>query len=107
MSRRAVAKIVQAFDRLHQRNEKITRALKGEAIATGSLDSSTEDASAGPLPSLDEGVKALNVELQSQNKKISAQNLDLHKRHHVMSLKVSLYSPYASFRYFSPFEWIS
>ncbi|KAF2360863.1 Zinc finger RING-type [Trinorchestia longiramus] len=89
VSRRAVAKIVQAFDRLHQRNEKITRALKGEGIASGSLDSSAEDVSAGPLPSLDEGVKALNAELQSQNKKISAQNLELHKKHHVMSLKVA------------------
>ncbi|KAA0201408.1 hypothetical protein HAZT_HAZT004208 [Hyalella azteca] len=89
VSRRAVAKIVQAFDRLHQRNEKITRALKGEGISSGGLDSSTEDVSMGPIPSLDEGVKALNVELQTQNKKISAQNLDLHKKHHVMSLKVS------------------
>ncbi|XP_018027488.1 E3 ubiquitin-protein ligase Bre1-like [Hyalella azteca] len=89
VSRRAVAKIVQAFDRLHQRNEKITRALKGEGISSGGLDSSTEDVSMGPIPSLDEGVKALNVELQTQNKKISAQNLDLHKKHHVMSLKVA------------------
>lgn len=30
VSRRAVAKVIQAFDRLMQRNEKITLALKGE-----------------------------------------------------------------------------
>lgn len=30
VSKRAVAKIIQAFDRLMQRNEKITLALKGE-----------------------------------------------------------------------------
>ena len=31
VSKRAVAKILQAFDRVVQRNEKITLALKGEA----------------------------------------------------------------------------
>lgn len=35
VSKRAVAKIVQAFDRLHQRNEKVARALKGEALEGG------------------------------------------------------------------------
>lgn len=30
VSKRAVSKVVQAFDRLSQRNEKITMALKGE-----------------------------------------------------------------------------
>lgn len=30
VSKRAVAKVIQAFDRLMQRNEKITLALKGE-----------------------------------------------------------------------------
>lgn len=30
VSKRAVSKVVQAFDRLSQRNEKITLALKGE-----------------------------------------------------------------------------
>uniref|UniRef100_A0A2P2I871 E3 ubiquitin protein ligase n=1 Tax=Hirondellea gigas TaxID=1518452 RepID=A0A2P2I871_9CRUS len=89
VSRRAVAKIVQVFDRLHQRNEKISRALKGQGISSVGLDTSTDD-SAGPIPSLEESVKALNAELQQQNKKISAQNLDLHKKHHMMSLKVAV-----------------
>lgn len=35
VSKRAVAKIVQAFDRLHQRNEKVARALKGEGLEGG------------------------------------------------------------------------
>lgn len=30
VSKRAVAKVIQAFDRLMQRNEKITLALKGD-----------------------------------------------------------------------------
>lgn len=30
VSKRAVAKIIQAFDRLQQRNEKVSKALKGE-----------------------------------------------------------------------------
>ena len=33
VSKRAVAKILQAFDRVVQRNEKITLALKGELAA--------------------------------------------------------------------------
>lgn len=32
VSKRAVAKILQAFDRLQQRNEKVSRALNGEAV---------------------------------------------------------------------------
>lgn len=35
VSKRAVAKVVQAFDRLHQRNDKVARALKGEALEIG------------------------------------------------------------------------
>ena len=107
MSRRAVAKIVQAFDRLHQRNEKISKALRGEGITSVGLDSSTEDAAASsePIPSLDEGVKALNAELQSQNKSLSAQNLELHKNHHTMSLKVHLFFEiFWILKFFSKFE---
>ncbi|KAG0703014.1 E3 ubiquitin-protein ligase Bre1 [Chionoecetes opilio] len=77
VSKRAVAKIVQAFDRLHQRNEKVARALKGEG-----LEGETP-------PPLEEGVRELNQELQAENKNLHAQNLAFHERHHLMCLKVA------------------
>ncbi|XP_050714768.1 E3 ubiquitin-protein ligase Bre1-like isoform X3 [Eriocheir sinensis] len=77
VSKRAVAKIVQAFDRLHQRNEKVARALKGEALEGEAP------------PPLDEGVRELNSELQAENKNLHAQNLSFHERHHLMCLKVA------------------
>merc|ERR1711874_171254 len=76
VSKRAVAKIVQAFDRLHQRNEKVSRALKGEA-----QEGETP-------PELEESVRELNTELQQENKNLQSQNLSLHEKHHIMSLKV-------------------
>merc|ERR1712142_471698 len=76
VSKRAVAKIVQAFDRLHQRNEKVSRALKGEAQEGETL------------PELEESVRELNTELQQENKNLQSQNLSLHEKHHIMSLKV-------------------
>ena len=77
VSRRAVAKIVQAFDRLHQRNEKVTYALKGEGIE------------GEPAPPLEESVRELNTQLQMENKNLHAQNLSLHEKQHLMSLKVA------------------
>ncbi|KAK7072088.1 E3 ubiquitin-protein ligase BRE1A [Halocaridina rubra] len=76
VSKRAVAKIVQAFDRLHQRNEKVARALKGEGLEGEAP------------PSLEEGVRELNAELQQENKKLHAQNLSFHEEYHLKSLKV-------------------
>jgi len=76
VSKRAVAKIVQAFDRLHQRNEKVSRALKGEAQEGETL------------PDLEESVRELNTEVQQENKNLQSQNLGLHEKHHTMSLKV-------------------
>uniref|UniRef100_A0A0P4VVJ8 E3 ubiquitin protein ligase n=1 Tax=Scylla olivacea TaxID=85551 RepID=A0A0P4VVJ8_SCYOL len=77
VSKRAVAKIVQAFDRLHQRNEKVARALKGEGLEGEAP------------PPLEEGVRELNQELQAENKNLHAQNLSFHERHHLMCLKVA------------------
>merc|ERR1711962_3715 len=76
VSKRAIAKIVQAFDRLHQRNEKVSRALKGEAQEGETL------------PDLEESVRELNTELQQENKNLQSQNLSLHEKHHIMSIKV-------------------
>ncbi|XP_045610581.1 E3 ubiquitin-protein ligase Bre1 [Procambarus clarkii] len=77
VSKRAVAKIVQAFDRLHQRNEKVARALKGEGLE------------GEPPPVLEESVRELNSELQTENKNLHAQNLSFHEKHHLMCLKVA------------------
>ncbi|XP_071545278.1 E3 ubiquitin-protein ligase Bre1 [Panulirus ornatus] len=77
VSKRAVAKIVQAFDRLHQRNEKVARALKGEGLEGEAP------------PALEEGVRELNSELQAENKNLQSQNLSFHEKHHLMCLKVA------------------
>ncbi|KAL5234581.1 hypothetical protein ACI65C_001991 [Semiaphis heraclei] len=75
VSKRAVAKVIQAFDRLMQRNEKISLALKGEFEGD-------------EAPSLDETVRQANSELQAENQKLQTLNTSLHKKYHTMSLKV-------------------
>ncbi|KAL6254844.1 hypothetical protein P5V15_014183 [Pogonomyrmex californicus] len=76
VSKRAVSKVVQAFDRLSQRNEKITLALKGEFDG--------EDA-----PNIDEVVRHANAEIQMENRNLQAINLQLHEKYHTISLKMS------------------
>ncbi|XP_043237647.1 E3 ubiquitin-protein ligase Bre1-like [Amphibalanus amphitrite] len=78
VSKRAVAKILQAFDRVVQRNEKITLALKGEAAAEN------EDP-----PNLDEEIREMNLTLQKENASLHALNTALHEKHHTMSLKTA------------------
>ncbi|KAI5719951.1 hypothetical protein M8J76_017109 [Diaphorina citri] len=79
VSKRAVAKIIQAFDRLVQRNEKITLILKGE------LDNSNGE----PIPTLDEAVRDANIQIQAENKTLTEQNTKLHAQYHSISLKIS------------------
>uniref|UniRef100_A0A8D8LKE6 E3 ubiquitin protein ligase n=1 Tax=Cacopsylla melanoneura TaxID=428564 RepID=A0A8D8LKE6_9HEMI len=79
VSKRAVAKIIQAFDRLVQRNEKITMILKGE------VDNSNGE----PIPTLDEAVRDANIQIQAENKTLTEQNTKLHAQHHSISLKIS------------------
>ncbi|XP_014224844.1 E3 ubiquitin-protein ligase Bre1 isoform X1 [Trichogramma pretiosum] len=76
VSKRAVSKVVQAFDRLSQRNEKITLALKGE------IDG--EEA-----PNIDEVVRKANNEIQTENRNLQAINIQLHEKYHTISLKMS------------------
>ncbi|XP_063973594.1 E3 ubiquitin-protein ligase Bre1 isoform X1 [Diachasmimorpha longicaudata] len=76
VSKRAVSKVVQAFDRLSQRNEKITLALKGEYEG--------EEA-----PNIDEVVRKANNEIQTENRNLQAINIQLHEKYHTMSLKMS------------------
>ncbi|XP_066247846.1 E3 ubiquitin-protein ligase Bre1 isoform X1 [Euwallacea similis] len=76
VSRRAVAKVIQAFDRLMQRNEKITLALKGELEG--------QDA-----PSVDEVIRQTNIQLQAENRNLQALHTTLHEKYHTNSLKVA------------------
>uniref|UniRef100_A0A336K392 E3 ubiquitin protein ligase n=1 Tax=Culicoides sonorensis TaxID=179676 RepID=A0A336K392_CULSO len=82
VSKRAVAKIVQVFDRLMQRNEKITRAIKGEA---------TDDNSGETVepPPLDETLRQSHIEILAENKNLQMQNTALHEKYHTISLKMS------------------
>ncbi|GFT22021.1 e3 ubiquitin-protein ligase Bre1 [Nephila pilipes] len=75
VSTRAVAKVLQAFDRIVQRNHKIMLALKG--------DPSSEE----EIPSLDDAVRQANVELQNENKNLHLLVTGLHEKHHQMNLK--------------------
>lgn len=82
VSKRAVAKIVQVFDRLMQRNEKITNAIKGDAIG--------EDGNE-PVdpPPLDETLRHAHIEILAENKNLQMQNTTLHEKYHTISLKMS------------------
>lgn len=77
VSTRAVAKVLQAFDRVVQRNHKIMLALKGESDASDDV------------PSLDEAVRQANTELQNENKNLHLLVTGLHEKHHQMHLKFS------------------
>ncbi|XP_032674929.1 E3 ubiquitin-protein ligase Bre1 isoform X3 [Odontomachus brunneus] len=76
VSKRAVSKVVQAFDRLSQRNEKITLALKGEFDGD-------------EAPNIDEVVRRANAEIQMENRNLQAINIQLHEKYHTISLKMS------------------
>ncbi|XP_048507689.1 E3 ubiquitin-protein ligase Bre1 isoform X2 [Athalia rosae] len=76
VSKRAVSKVVQAFDRLSQRNEKITLALKGESEGE-------------EVPNIDDVVKKANAEIQMENRNLQAINIQLHEKYHTISLKMS------------------
>ncbi|KAF5279193.1 hypothetical protein FQR65_LT03440 [Abscondita terminalis] len=76
VSKRAVAKVIQAFDRLMQRNEKITLVLKGELEG--------QDA-----PTIDELIRNANIELQAENRNLQGLNTSLHEKYHTISLKMS------------------
>ncbi|GFG29457.1 hypothetical protein Cfor_02849 [Coptotermes formosanus] len=76
VSKRAVAKVIQAFDRLMQRNEKITLALKGE------LDGDE-------APNMDETIRQANIEIQGENRNLQALNTSLHEKYHTISLKMA------------------
>ncbi|XP_053625652.1 E3 ubiquitin-protein ligase Bre1 [Plodia interpunctella] len=77
VSKRAVAKVLQAFDRLQQRNDKIWKAIKGEGEE------------GGPAPPLEETVRAANGEVTAENRRLQALCTTLHDAHHAMTLRVA------------------
>ncbi|KPJ06280.1 E3 ubiquitin-protein ligase Bre1 [Papilio machaon] len=77
VSKRAVAKVLQAFDRLQQRNDKIWRAIKGEGEE------------GAPAPSLDEVVRATNEEVTAENRRLQGICTTLQENHHAMTLRVA------------------
>merc|ERR1711936_359126 len=115
VSQRAVAKIIQVFDHMIQRNDKLFRAIhseKGQTDETNAAsstaasaahegkDSNIEndvnkeetDPSAKPVanhnvPPLDQQVKELNQQLQNENKNLHRLNTSLHEKNHFLSLK--------------------
>ncbi|XP_046446401.1 E3 ubiquitin-protein ligase Bre1-like isoform X3 [Daphnia pulex] len=75
VSQRAVAKLIRAFDRLLQRNEKVTQALKGESDN-------------GEVVNLEEAIKQVNAEIQAENSNLHVLNTSLHEKNHAISLKL-------------------
>ncbi|XP_067012730.1 E3 ubiquitin-protein ligase Bre1 isoform X2 [Anabrus simplex] len=87
VSKRAVAKVIQAFDRLMQRNEKITLALKGEL--DGGYWNLLPSCDQYEAPNMDETIRQANIEIQAENRNLQALNTSLHEKYHTMSLKMA------------------
>lgn len=77
VSKRAVAKVVQVIDRLMQRNEKFSMALR-----------SPNEGGALPLPEIDETLRQSQVEIMAENKNLQSLNTSLHEKYHTISLKM-------------------
>eukprot|EP00092_Neocalanus_flemingeri_P012793 GFUD01013785.1.p1 GENE.GFUD01013785.1~~GFUD01013785.1.p1 ORF type:complete len:986 (-),score=400.54 GFUD01013785.1:373-3291(-) len=96
VSQRAVAKIIQVFDHLLQRNEKVARALRGEKekIDESDMEGAPEadsqtgegDTDSTSVP-LDVTVKELNTRLQEENKNLHQTNTSLHEKNHFLQLR--------------------
>jgi len=95
VSQRAVAKIIQVFDHLLQRNEKVAKALRGEKEANDETeiegapeaDSQTGDGAENTTVPLDETVKELNTRLQAENQNLHHRNTSLHEKNHFLQLR--------------------
>lgn len=76
VSKRAVAKVVQVIDRLMQRNEKFSMALRSPT--DGSMT----------LPEIDETLRQSQIEIMVENKNLQSLNTSLHEKYHTISLKM-------------------
>ncbi|XP_017482290.1 PREDICTED: E3 ubiquitin-protein ligase Bre1-like [Rhagoletis zephyria] len=96
VSKRAVAKIVQVIDRIMQRNEKITIALKeGTGVSSGSNSNANAEGEDGTdnvtnnlLPNIDETLKQTHIEIMTENRNLQSLNTSLHEKFHTISLKM-------------------
>lgn len=77
VSKRAVAKIVQVIDRLMQRNEKFTLALKG-GIGDDNM----------PIADIEETLRQSQIEILDENRNLQLLNTTLHERYHTISIKM-------------------
>ena len=71
-STRAITKVVQAFDRIVQRNAKVTSALNGEDAA-----------------GLDDAVRKTNIELTNENKNLNFLTTQLHEKCRSLNIQLS------------------
>lgn len=77
VSKRAVAKVVQVIDRLMQRNEKFSLALKGNPEDGGEA-----------VPEIEEALRQSQIEIMAENKNLQCLNTSLHEKYHTISLKL-------------------
>lgn len=71
ISKRAVGKIIQVFDRLMQRNDKVLQFVKGEDKETVDIDASLRE-------QIEEMIK--------ENRNLQEKNMELHSKNHTITL---------------------
>lgn len=112
VSKRAVGKIIQVFDRLMQRNQKITHLLKGESLdeedgkgeflynprtsyflSVFLFDSQFSIKSLKipepVVPNIEENLRQTTIDLMEENRNLQQQNTQLHEKYHNINLKMS------------------
>lgn len=114
VSQRAVGKIIQVFDHMIQRNERLSKAIRGdddtpngevqspsessEDKSSEKKDKTAEDSTANEKeaseksdpkekPTIDDQVKDWNAQLVKENKSLHRLNTSLHEKNHFLSLK--------------------
>ena len=111
VSQRAVAKIIQVFDHMIQRNDKIFLSIHQAPVVENNTEENGEDKDNAdkeddatnetkpkepekeekevekPNVSLDAVVKEVNIQLQRENKALHHLNTSLHEKNHFLSLK--------------------
>lgn len=71
ISKRAVGKIIQVFDRLMQRNDKVLQFVRGEDKETADIDASFRE-------QIEEIIK--------ENRNLQEKNMELHSKNHTITL---------------------
>jgi E3 ubiquitin-protein ligase BRE1 len=71
ISKRAVGKIIQVFDRLMQRNDKVLQFVRGEEKETANVDASLRE-------QIEEVIR--------ENRNLQEKNMELHSKNHTITL---------------------